>query len=115
MCLRDRSGVQSLLLRLLLLLLLLHPALHCCVDGDGVATPAIAMHDTEACCCCRIGACTVQARAAGLPLVVVLGVTRSPALLLQLLPNALLRRVSPTLLTLPAARQQLSQLYRCVL
>jgi hypothetical protein len=54
----------------------------------------------------------LQARTAGLPIVLVLGVSSSPACLLQLLPNALLRRVSLLSLALPPARQQLVQVYR---
>lgn len=56
----------------------------------------------------------LQARTAGLPIVLVLGVSSSPACLLQLLPNALLRRASLLSLALPPARQQLVQVYRCV-
>lgn len=57
--------------------------------------------------------CCLQARTAGLPIVLVLGVSSSPACLLQLLPNALLRRASLLSLALPPARQQLVQVYRC--
>jgi hypothetical protein len=56
----------------------------------------------------------LKARTAGLPIVLVLGVSSSPACLLQLLPNALLRRVSLFSLALPPARQQLVQVYRWV-
>ncbi|KAF6259140.1 hypothetical protein COO60DRAFT_1638610 [Scenedesmus sp. NREL 46B-D3] len=56
-----------------------------------------------------------EARTAGLPIVLVLGVSSSPACLLQLLPNALLRRASLLSLALPPARQQLVQVYRQLL
>ncbi|WIA28078.1 hypothetical protein OEZ86_010663 [Tetradesmus obliquus] len=56
-----------------------------------------------------------EARTAGLPIVLVLGVSCSPACLLQLLPNALLRRASLLSLALPPARQQLVQVYRQLL
>lgn len=53
----------------------------------------------------------LQARQAGLPLVLVLGITSSHHSLLQLLPNAILRRIQLLQLSLPPAWQQLTRFY----
>jgi hypothetical protein len=54
----------------------------------------------------------LQARQAGLPLVLVLGITSSHQGLLQLLPNSILRRIQLLQLALPPAWQQLARFYR---
>lgn len=53
----------------------------------------------------------LQARRAGLPLVLVLGITSSHNGLLQLLPNSTLRRIQLLQLSLPPAWQQLARFY----
>jgi hypothetical protein len=53
----------------------------------------------------------LQARRAGLPLVLVLGITSSHHGLLQLLPNSTLRRIQLLQLSLPPAWQQLTRFY----
>jgi hypothetical protein len=53
----------------------------------------------------------LQARRAGLHLVLVLGITSSHHGLLQLLPNSTLRRIQLLQLSLPPAWQQLTRFY----